>query len=280
MTVYSGILEEKNAEEKTMYDLGFIGCGNMGGALARAAAKGGARIALYDLDTEKQQALALELHCDTADMPTLVQNSRFIMLGVKPHQIKAVCEQLTSLANDPAPVYVSMAAGVTTQQLCDMLPGAQVIRIMPNTPCAVGAGLITYCLGACCTQDAAAQLLALMAQAGEFDLLDEHLIDAGSAVAGCGPAFAALFMEALSDGGVLCGLPRAKALKYAQQMLLGTAQLALESGLHPGVMKDQVCSPGGSTIAGVQALEEGAFRADVIRAVRAAHERNLTLGKG
>jgi pyrroline-5-carboxylate reductase len=251
----------------------------MGGALAKAAAKGGARIALYDLDGQKAAALAEELHCATADMPALVQNCRYVMLGVKPHQLRGVCSELSALENGAQPVYVSMAAGVTTAQLDDILPGAQVIRIMPNTPCAVGAGLITYCLGARCTQEAAQAFLALMAQAGEFDLLDEHLIDAASAVAGCGPAFAALFMEALADGGVLCGLPRAKALKYAQQMLLGTAQLALESGLHPGVMKDQVCSPGGSTIAGVQALEDGAFRASVIRAVRAAHERNLTLGK-
>ena len=261
-----------------MYDIGFIGCGNMGGALAKAAAKGGARIALYDLDGQKAAALAEELHCATADMPALVQNCRYVMLGVKPHQLRGVCGELSALENGAQPVYVSMAAGVTTAQLDDMLPGAQVIRIMPNTPCAVGAGLITYCLGARCMQEAVQAFLALMAQAGEFDLLDEHLIDAASAVAGCGPAFAALFMEALADGGVLCGLPRAKALKYAQQMLLGTAQLALESGLHPGVMKDQVCSPCGSTIAGVQALEDGAFRASVIRAVRAAHERNLTLG--
>ena len=109
--------------------------------------------------------------------------------------------------------------------------------------------------------------------------LPTHLIDAGSAVAGCGPAFACLFMEALADGGVTCGLPRAKALRYAAQMLEGTARLLLEGGQHPGAMKDAVCSPGGSTIAGVRALEQGAFRAAVMNAVIAADQRNKELGK-
>ena len=260
-----------------MYDIGFIGCGNMGGALAKAAAKGGATIALYDVDTQKQNALANELHCDALDLSVLAQNCRYVMLGVKPHQLRALCETLREFS--PAPAYVSMAAGVTTQQLEDMLPGAAIIRIMPNTPCAVGAGLITYCLGTQCTRQKEANFLHLMQKAGTFDRLDEHLIDAASAVAGCGPAFAALFIEALADGGVMCGLPRAKALLYAEQMLLGTAQLALETGLHPGVMKDQVCSPGGSTIAGVKAMEDGAFRASVMEAVQRAHSKNKDLGK-
>ena len=262
-----------------MYDIGFIGCGNMGGALARAACKGGARIALHDLDTEKQNALSKELNCDVPDLSALVASCRYVMLGVKPHQVRGMCEKITALPDYAARVYVSMAAGVTTQQLSDMLPGAQVIRIMPNTPCAVGAGLITYCLNGLCSEASQTDFLHLMSAAGQFDLLDEHLIDAASAVAGCGPAFAALFMAALADGGVMCGLPRQKALLYAQQMLLGTAKLALESQMHPGAMKDQVCSPGGSTIAGVMALEEGAFRASVMRAVRAAHEKNTRLGK-
>ena len=260
-----------------MYDIGFIGCGNMGGALAKAAAKGGAKIALYDLDSEKQNALAKELHCDAVDLPALVQSCRCVMLGVKPHQLRALCETLRSIS--AAPVYISMAAGVTTAQLEEMLPGAAILRIMPNTPCAVGAGLITYCPGTHCTAQQEKDFLSLMEKAGTFDLLDEHLIDAASAVAGCGPAFAALFIEALADGGVMCGLPRAKALLYAEQMLLGTAQLALETGMHPGVMKDQVCSPGGSTIAGVKALEDAAFRAGVTEAVQRAFNKNKELGK-
>ena len=116
--------------------------------------------------------------------------------------------------------------------------------------------------------------IAAMKPAGLLDELPENLIDAGSAVAGCGPAFACMFMEALADGGVACGLPRAKALEYAAQMVLGTAQLLLSTGEHPGVLKDQVCSPGGSTMQGVRALEVGGLRGTVMEAVIAAFEKN------
>ena len=118
-----------------------------------------------------------------------------------------------------------------------------------------------------------------MAGAGLLDRLEERLIDAGSAVAGCGPAFLSLFLEALADGGVSCGLPRQKALVYAAKMAEGTARLMLETGQHPGVMKDAVCSPAGSTIAGVRALEQHGFRAAAMDAVISAMERNRDLGK-
>ena len=112
------------------------------------------------------------------------------------------------------------------------------------------------------------------------DLISQVLMDAGSAVAGCGPAFAAMLIEALADGGVACGLPRAKAQLYAAQMLLGTAALALQSGQHPGQLKDAVCSPGGSTIQGVRALEARGFRGAAMEAVIAAYDKTLELGKG
>ena len=154
-----------------------------------------------------------------------------------------------------------------------------VIRIMPNTPVSVGEGMITYATTDNVTPAALSQLLENMRFSGTWDRLQEALIDAGSAVAGCGPAFASMFLEALADGGVACGLPRQKALLYASQMLLGTAKLAMESGQHPGQLKDAVCSPGGSTIAGVRALEDGAFRAAVMDAVKRAFDRNRELGK-
>lgn len=135
-----------------------------------------------------------------------------------------------------------------------------VIRIMPNTPCAVGAGVVLYDANALVTGEQLDFFTAAMAGAGLLDRLEERLYDAGSAVAGCGPAFLSLFLEALADGGVTCGLPRQKALTYAAKMAEGTAKLMLETNQHPGVMKDAVCSPAGSTIAGVRALEEHAFR--------------------
>ena len=177
-------------------------------------------------------------------------------------------------------VLVTMAAGLTVARIREMA-GADypVIRIMPNTPCAIGKGMI-LCAAHGVTEAEKTAFCEGMAAAGRLDWLEEHLIDAGSAVSGCGPAFAYLFMEALADGAVECGLPRAKALEYAAQTLAGAAGLVLESGQHPGALKDAVCSPGGSTIAGVHALEDGAFRATAIHAVVAAYEKTRALGKG
>ena len=148
---------------------------------------------------------------------------------------------------------------------------------MPNTACAVGAGLTLYDTNSAVTQQQLDALLRDMAASGRLEALPEELIDAGSAVAGCGGAFACLFMEALADGAVTCGLPRAKANTFAAQMLLGAAQLALESGKPFGLMKDEICSPGGTTIAGVRALEEGGLRAAAMNAVIAAYRRTLEL---
>jgi len=262
----------------------FIGTGNMGGALARAAAKklpSGA-ILLANRTAAKAEALAKELRCLTGTNEDAAAKGKYIFLGVKPQMMRGMLDSIAPVlkARSDRFILVTMAAGLTMEQISAMAGGEYpVIRIMPNTPCAVGAGVVLYDSNALVTSGEIAEFTASLDGAGLLDQLDEHLIDAGSAVAGCGPAFASLFIEALADGGVTCGLPRAKALRYAAQMLEGTAKLMLESGQHPGAMKDAVCSPGGSTIAGVRALEEGAFRAAAINAVIAAHERNIELGK-
>ena len=138
--------------------------------------------------------------------------------------------------------------------------------------------MILYTCGPGVTADEEAAFLDAMSGAGRFAAIPETQMDAASAVAGCGPAFADLFLEALADGGVACGLPRAQALEFAAQMLAGSARLFLETRRHPGVLKDAVCSPGGSTIQGVRTLEEHGFRAAVINAVIAAYEKNKALG--
>ena len=229
--------------EKTF---GFIGCGNMGGALATAACKSGVgRVLLANRTQAKAEALATRLEgmgaaVAVAENAGVAEEADYIFLGVKPQM----------MAGSDYPV----------------------IRIMPNTPCAIGKGMI-LCAAHGVTEAEKTAFCEGMAAAGRLDWLEEHLIDAGSAVSGCGPAFAYLFMEALADGAVECGLPRAKALEYAAQTLAGAAGLVLESGQHPGALKDAVCSPGGSTIAGVHALEDGAFRATAIHAVVAAYEK-------
>ena len=143
---------------------------------------------------------------------------------------------------------------------------------------AIGAGMIQYCtLGVTDAQEQAFR--AMLAPAGRLDAIPEQLIDAASCVSGCGPAFAYLFMEALADGGVACGLPREQALRYAAQMVAGSAEMVLQSGRHPGQLKDAVCSPGGTTIQGVRALEANGFRSAAMEAVLAAYEKTLKLGK-
>ena len=162
-------------------------------------------------------------------------------------------------------------------RLQSLAEGCPVVRIMPNTPVSVGAGLVLYTPGEGLTKEQESQLTAALAHAGQVDKLPEPLLDAASAVAGCGPAFACQFLEALADGGVACGLPREKAYRYGAQMLLGTASLLLATGSHPGQLKDAVCSPGGTTIQGVRVLEEHGLRAAVMDAVLAAFEKNGAL---
>jgi len=263
---------------------GFIGTGNMGSALATAAVKGMEAKGVYlaNRTWEKAEALAAQLSCQVASIERIAETCNFIFLGVKPQQMGALLSDLapTLAKRRDDFVLVTMAAGLTMERIRTMAGGQYpVIRIMPNTPVAVGAGMILYTATENVSEPALKQFLDNMRFSGVLDPVPENLIDVGSAVAGCGPAFAAMFLEALADGGVACGLSRQKALLYASQMLLGTAKLALENGKHPSRLKDEVCSPGGSTIAGVKALEDGAFRAAVMNAVAKAFERNLELGK-
>lgn len=263
---------------------GFIGTGNMGGALAKAAAKAmdGKSIYLSNKTAAKAEALAAQLGCPAVPAQTVAQTCGYIFLGVKPQMMADLLATIAPVlaARTDDFVLVSMAAGLTMADIRAMV-GADypVIRIMPNTPVAVGKGVIMYDATDNVTPEVLDAFLRGMRFGGLLDPLPEKLIDAGSAIAGCGPAFAAIFMEALADGGVACGVPRAKAMEYAAQMLLGTAALALESGQHPGQMKDAVCSPGGATIAGVRALEQGGFRAATMNAVEAACRRTRKLGK-
>lgn len=257
---------------------GFIGTGNMGGAMARAACRQvpPRQVLLNNRTMAKAEALATELGCRTADAQTAAAQSAFLFLGVKPQMMEELLTSLTPAlsARRDCFVLVSMAAGVTISAIQNMAGGRYpVIRIMPNTPSSVGQGMILYT----CSPEVSDEMLQIfleqMRGAGRFAPLPESLIDAGTCVSGCGPAFADLFMEALADGGVACGLPRATAMELAAQMLLGSAQLALESAQHPGALKDAVCSPGGSTIQGVRTLEQRGFRAAVMDAVIAAYDK-------
>ena len=264
--------------------IGFIGTGNMGGALAVSAAKvlSGGQIYLANRTAAKAEALAAQIGAVATDNDAIAVDCDYIFLGVKPQMMGELLDSLRLLlaARKTPCVLVTMAASLTIDAIRTMAGiSCPVIRIMPNVACRVGQGLTLYA----CSEDVTAaqkqEFLHILSASGRLEELEERLIDAGSAVAGCGGAFACLFMEALADGGVTCGLPRDKAMRYAQQMLLGAAALALETGEHPAVLKDAICSPGGTTIAGVRALEQGGFRSASMEAVIAAYERTLELKK-
>lgn len=267
-----------------MNTFGFIGTGNMGGALARAAAKSVAPKCIYlaDASAEKAAALAAEIGCNTAAAAQVAQTCHFIFLGVKPQVMASMLESIAPVLKARAQdfVLVSMAAGVCIADIRKMAGGDYpVIRIMPNIPVSVGGGVILYDATENVAGSDVTAFRSAMSAAGLVDPLPEKLIDAGSALSGCGPAFVSLFIEALADGAVACGLTRQQATSYACQTLIGTAQMLQKTGMHPGALKDAVCSPGGSTIAGVAALEQGGLRAAAIEAVAAAFERTRELGK-
>jgi len=263
---------------------GFIGTGSMGGALARAARRTlpGDQIFLSNRTAKKAEDLAAELGCRALINETVAEQADFIFLGVKPQMLNGLMADIgpTLQHRRSRYVLVTMAAGVTIDQVNRLADANnRVIRIMPNTPAAVGAGMTLYAVGSGVSPIEVDTFLKGMAGAGRFSRIPEYLIDAGSAVSGCGPAFVNLFMEALADGGVACGLPRPLALELATQTLLGSARLQQASGLHPGMLKDAVCSPGGSTIQGVRVLEERGFRAAAMDAVIAAYEKTMELRK-
>ena len=263
-----------------MDNIGFIGCGNMGGALIRAAVKSvkPAQIWITDKDSAKSSALAKETGAAAKDIKEVASKCQYIFLGVKPQVLAEMVSGIKDilLSRKDKFVLVSMAAGISIERIIKMAGDWPIIRIMPNIPASVGEGMILYCSHKATMADVKA-FLAVMAKAGKLAEIDEKLIDAGSAVSGCGPAYAFMFIEALADGGVRCGLPRAQAQLLAAQTLLGSAKMVLDTGKHPGELKDAVCSPGGTTIEGVLALEQGGFRGTASEAVIAAYEKTLGL---
>ena len=261
--------------------IGFLGCGNMGGALARAVRRADptAVIILSDTDKRKRDTLAAAISAKVAEADAMLREAHYVFLGLKPQILPAVIPTLSEAIAASRATFISMAAGVTLSSLAELLGDVPIIRIMPNTAVEVGEGMTVFAKNTAVTENMAADFAAMMAASGRCDEIPEGMIDAACAVSGCGPAFAYLFLEALADGGVACGLPRERAMTYAAQMVKGAMAMAIETARHPGELKDAVCSPGGSTIAGVHALEEGGLRAAAMNAVMASYRRTVELGK-
>jgi pyrroline-5-carboxylate reductase len=269
----------------------------------RGAAKtvGAENIGFADIDYSRAESAAGALGGKVySSNIEAVENSDFVFLAVKPQILKNLLEEIAPAvqkraAADRAPVLISMAAGWTIAKVQAVLAGDKpvsakaaehsalvspppVVRIMPNTPALVSRGVIVMASSRQVPAGKAAELEKILAAAGMVDRLEESYLDAVTGLSGSGPAFVYLFIEALADGGVKAGLPRDKALRYAAGTVLGSAAMVLETGRHPGELKDMVASPGGTTIAGIGALENGCFRGAVMNAVEAAWKRAAELG--
>ncbi len=261
---------------------GFIGSGKMATALVRGMIRGGIApvesICASDPLENARALLATETGIAVFDSNALVAGrSDVLILAVKPQNVRQVLDQLRpSLTAEH--LVISIAAGITIGSIVDGLgPASRVVRVMPNTPALVGEGASAYAIGPGVASEDESVVKAFLGSVGHAVCVGESLLDAVTGLSGSGPAFVYLMIDALSDGGVRMGLPREVATLLAAQTVLGAARMVLETGLHPGVLKDQVASPGGTTIAGLHALERAGVRGALIDAVEAATRRSADL---
>jgi pyrroline-5-carboxylate reductase len=263
---------------------GFIGAGRMATALAKGFVERGLAASSQLIASDPSSAAAEQFERATggrvvSDNLQVAEQADCLFLAIKPQHMADLLGELARSLNKRHLV-VSVAAGVPLATISKGLgAGPRLVRVMPNTPCLVGHGASAYCLGPGATADDGQLVGKLLESVGLALEVDEKLLDAVTGLSGSGPAFVFLMIEALSDGGVRMGLPRDVALALAAQTVRGAAELVLSSGQHPAVLKDQVASPGGTTIAGLQALESGAVRGAFMAAVEAAARRSVELGK-
>jgi len=264
--------------------IGFLGAGRMATALARGWLRAGLATRENVLASDPLQAARDEFQKETStnaliDNADVVAGSDVLVLAVKPQSMSELLQEIRKFVTKRH-LTISIAAGITLHQLADGL-GAdrRLIRVMPNTPCLIGACAAGFSAGAQASAEDVHLVHRLLNAVGLACQVPEKLLDAITGLSGSGPAFVYVIIEALSDGGVRMGLPRDVATTLAAQTVAGAARMVLETGAHPGLLKDQVASPGGTTIAGLHALEQGGLRAALINAVEAATLRSTELGK-
>lgn len=264
--------------------VGFIGAGKMAVALAKGLVDQGvvepARLLASDPVAAAREEFQNKTGGATAESNLAVaKQSNVLILAVKPGQVRGALGELQGLSNEDRS-FLSIAAGITIAQLQNGLgPAARIVRVMPNTPALVGSSASAFALGPSATPEDAAIARRIFGAVGLVCEVPEPLLDAVTGLSGSGPAYVYLVIEALSDGGVAAGLPRETATRLAAQTVLGAARMVLETGSHPGVLKDMVTSPGGTTIEGLHALEKAGVRGAFIGAVRAAAEKAASLGR-
>ncbi len=239
-------------------------------------------VIVSELQSSRQSFLQQQYGVEvTAENQQVLLDTSVVLLAIKPQVFETIAQELAAAIPSlkSSPLIVSILAGVPLSKLEKAFPNLPIIRAMPNTPATVGAGMTAISLGASASDSHRQVAQQLFSAVGEVVEVPETLMDAVTGLSGSGPAFVAMMVEALADGGVASGLPRAIALQLARQTVKGTVQLLQETNLHPGELKDRVSSPGGTTIAGVAALESAGFRSALIQAVVAATARSRELGK-
>jgi pyrroline-5-carboxylate reductase len=265
--------------------VGFLGAGNMGEAMIKGLLQAGlvpaASIGATDVRRERLEQIAKQYGIRSAKSnPALVAESDVVILAVKPQIMAAVLKEIAP-AVDAGTLLISIAAGLPTRTLRAQLGRpARLIRVMPNTPALVLEGVTAIARAEGLEAGDLETAQELFGAVGRVVVLEEDALDAVTGLSGSGPAYVAIVIESLADGGVKMGLDRATAMTLAAQTVLGSAKLILETGAHPGQLKDMVSSPGGTTIAGISALEEGGVRRTFISAVERATQRSRELGKG
>jgi pyrroline-5-carboxylate reductase len=264
--------------------MGFLGTGQMATALARGWLSAGlltgdnckASDPVAEARSKFQQATGIAV---SADNRSVVQASNVLLIAVKPQSMPVLLEEIRRDLSEKH-LIISIAAGFSIARFTELLHGSyRAVRVMPNTPCLLGCSATGFAAGPSATKDDVAVVEKLFNAVGKAFALPEPLLDAVTGLSGSGPAYIYVLIEALSDGGVRMGLPRDVATTLAAQTVLGAARMVLETQQHPGVLKDMVTSPGGTTIAGLHALEKGGFRAAIIDAVEAATKRSTELGR-
>ena len=262
------------------YKAGFIGCGNMGGALLGAAVRsiGAENCCVCEKHSEKIEKF-LSAGVSSLDDKGVAANSKFVFLAVKPQAMEKVASGIAGeLSANKDAVIVTMAAGMEISTLESFLGGEfPIIRIMPNTPCSLGKGVVLYCAGKRVSADDKAEFVSMFENIGFLDEIDEEKIDAASVVSGCGPAFVYAFAEALANAASECGLDKARAVLYAAKTLEGAAAMIERSGKETDELIRNVCSPKGTTIEGIDSLRKNGFDTVVGGAVKASYRRTLEL---
>ncbi len=259
-----------------MTKLGFIGAGNMGEAILRGILREGLlsphNVYAYDPNKAKIQSLQSELGILTAQSANaMISACDVILLAVKPNICAKVLSDCAGALKGKA--LISIVAGWSRPKLAAIAPDCRILRVMPNTPCMVGQGMVALDMDHTLTEEELQFAQAMFDATGKTELVPSYLMNAVTGVSGSGPAYVYVFIEALADGGVRAGLPRDMAYRLAAQTVLGSAKMVLDTGIHPGALKDAVCSPAGTTIEAVVALERGGLRAAVLDAVEACVDK-------